>query len=97
MNTQEEEKKTSNMTFGEAVEAIKNGKAVQRVGWNGKGMYIFLEDHFQYLIPAGFFKGRQKKYESVICMFTAQGTTQPGWLASQSDILSEDWQIVQID
>jgi len=81
------------MNFGEAIEALKQGKRVQRSGWNGKGMHIFLEENFTSLIKMS---GREieRKYEPVICMWTAQQTTQPGWLASQADILSEDWSIV---
>lgn len=85
----------TNLNFGQALEALKKGKRVQREGWNGKGMHIFLEEHFEFLIPAGAFKGQKRKYEPVICMFTAQGTTQPGWLASQPDMLSEDWRVVE--
>lgn len=81
------------MNFGEAIQALKEGQCVQRTGWNGKGMHIFLEEHFEFLIPAGAFKGKSRKYEPVICMYTAQGTTQPGWLASQPDMLADDWQI----
>lgn len=81
------------LTFGEAIEALKEGHRVAREGWNGKGMHIFLEKDFTALINLG---GRtvQRKYEPVICMWTAQQTTQPGWLASQADILAEDWSIV---
>ena len=82
------------MNFGEAIQAIKSGHAVQRQGWNGKNMHIYLEDHFDCVIPGGVFKGTTRKYDPVICMFTAQQTHQPGWLASQADILAEDWQIV---
>lgn len=85
----------TNLNFGQALEALKQGKRVQREGWNGKGMHIFLEEHFEFLIPAGAFKGQKRKYEPVICMFTAQETTQPGWLASQPDMLSEDWRVVE--
>src|SRR5262245_55875928 len=62
------------MSFGQALEALKNGKRVARAGWNGVNMYIYL------LTVSG--------YEPCICMHTAQGKEQPGWLASQPDILS---------
>ena len=65
------------MTFGDAVNAMKNGKRVARSGWNGKGMFVFLEER------AG--------YEPYICMRNALGKMQPGWVPSQPDILSEDW------
>lgn len=85
------------MNFGQAIEAIKQGKSVQREGWNGKNMHIFLEPHFEFLIPAGAFRGKVRKYEPVICMWTTQQTTQPGWTASQADILAEDWLIIEND
>lgn len=85
------------MNFGQALEALKLGNSVQRAGWNGKNMHIYLEDAYSWHIPGGVFKGEERKYEPVICMFTAQGKHQPGWLASQPDMLAEDWQIVNPD
>ncbi|RUP22337.1 MAG: DUF2829 domain-containing protein [Methylobacterium sp.] len=70
------------MTFGEAVEALKAGETVTRTGWNGRGMYLALQvpdDHSKMTLP-------------YIYMRTAQGDLVP-WLASQTDILSDDWQI----
>lgn len=69
------------MNIGEAVQAMKQGKKVGRPGWNGKNMYLFL------LSANGL-------YEPCICMFTAKGNFQPGWLASQPDLLAEDWEII---
>jgi hypothetical protein len=83
------------MNFGEAIAALKAGKMVQRAGWNGKNMHIYLEDGYSQTVGDGVFKGQKRHYESVICMFTAQGTHQPGWLASQPDILAEDWRVVE--
>lgn len=82
------------MTFGEAVEAMKQGQCVMRSGWNGKNMHIYIEDGHTETIRGGVFKGQQRAYEPHIVMFTAQGKHQPGWLASQPDILSDDWSIV---
>ncbi len=80
--------------FGEAIRRMKSGACVARQGWNGKGMHIYLEEHFNWTAPAGVFKGQVRRYEPVIVMFTAQGSHQPGWLASQADMLSEDWHAV---
>lgn len=78
------------MTFGEALEAMKHDAArVRRAGWNGKGMSIHLEDWAEGTLR---FSGR--KYEPCIVMHTAQGTFQPGWLASQADMLANDWEAV---
>lgn len=77
------------MTFGEAIVWLKTGSCVSRAGWNGKGMHIYLEDWLE-----GRFKPQGQKYEPCIAMYTAQGTRQPGWLASQADMLAEDWAVV---
>jgi len=90
---------TKGMTFGDAIEAIKKGYKVARAGWNGKGMFLFL-------VPGSNFKvnrppllgiypeGAEINYQPHIDMKTAQDTVVP-WLASQSDILADDWQIVE--
>lgn len=80
------------LNFGQALEALKAGKRVARDGWNGKGMHLYLEDMLSVKVRGGAFKGEVRKYEPVICMYTAQGKHQPGWLASQADMLAEDWQ-----
>ena len=81
------------MNFGQAIEAIKDGKCVQRKGWNGKGMHIYLEDG-SVLTMRQSVGPRKRSYDPVICMYTAQGTHQPGWLANQADMLADDWQVV---
>lgn len=68
------------MDFGKALEVIRAGERAQRVGWNGKGMYIYLQ---LFGVP----------FEPAIVMFTADKKHQPGWLASQADMLADDWQI----
>ena len=83
------------MNFGEAIENIKKGKLLRRAGWNGKGMHIYLEDMYRYPINSDIYARTERIYEPVICMYTAQGTHQPGWLASQPDILAEDWELVE--
>lgn len=81
------------MTFGEALELMKTGNRVQRAGWNGAGMFIYLEDWLEGTLKFG--RARDRKYEPTIVMFTAQCTHQPGWLASQADMLATDWRVVQ--
>ena len=71
------------MNFGQAISAMRDGESVRRAGWNGKGMHIYLEDWAD-----------NRKYEPVIVMFTADKKHQPGWLASQADMLAEDWERV---
>ena len=83
------------MNFGEAIEAMKEDKCVSRSGWNGKNMHIYLEGHFTHVLKGGHFKGAKRAYEPVIIMYTAQGQHQPGWLASQADMLADDWEVVE--
>lgn len=89
------------MHFGEALEALKKGYKVARVGWNGKGMWLILVPGTKSVRPvAGTPYSRagitaEVDIEPHIDMFTAQGNMQPGWLASQTDMLAEDWQVVQ--
>jgi len=84
------------MNFGDAITLMKAGRCVAREGWNGKGMHIYLEDMLPYTAKTGAYKGVVRRYEPCIVMFTAQGKHQPGWLASQADILAEDWMEVQL-
>lgn len=70
------------MSFSSALILLKEGIAVQRKGWNGKGMYIFL---FNGCDTPDFFV-----LEPHIVMFTADEKCIP-WLASQSDLLANDW------
>lgn len=83
------------MNFGDAIKALKDDRCVARAGWNGKNMHIYLEDMFTFTVGAGVFKGETRRYEPVIVMFTADGKHQPGWLASQADMLADDWHEVQ--
>ena len=90
-------------TFGEAIEALKQGKKVARKGWNGKGMYLWLKP--AATIKAEWCKdpilkdiaeanGGEVAALGPICMKTADGKILTGWLASQTDMLLEDWVIV---
>lgn len=68
------------MNFGQALDWLRGGFKVRRTGWNGKGMWINLQvpdEHSKMSLP-------------YIYMFTADGHQVP-WLASQTDILSTDW------
>ena len=84
------------MNFGGAIEALKLGKKVARKGWNGKGMWLILvpgsiDINFgdgSVYYKAGLSQGTINPH---IDMKTATGEMQPGWLASQTDMLAEDW------
>ncbi len=83
------------LTFSEALDLLKAGQKVAREGWNGKGMFVFL-------VPGSVFKvnrapllgiypeGTEIRYHAHIDMKTADGQVVP-WLASQTDVLAEDW------
>ena len=79
-----------NFDFGLAICALKEGERVARKGWNGKGMYIFLET-FETVNGDTH---PNERYQPCIVMHTAQQQKQPGWFASQADMLAVDWQII---
>lgn len=91
------------MNFGQAIEALKEGHKVARQGWNGKGMFLWLKP--AATIKAEWCKdprlkviaelnGGEIEALGTICMLTAQNQILSGWLASQTDMLSDDWMIV---
>ena len=83
------------VTFGVAIEALKRGERVARAGWNGKGMWLGLVQGYEYNPDDGkatvFALGCQKL--PWIGMKTADGGFVP-WLASQADMLADDWMLV---
>lgn len=86
------------MNFGKALELLKAGKLVAREGWNGKGMFVYLVPGSNFTVSRApllgiFPEGTEIKYHAHIDMRTADGQCVP-WLASQTDILAEDWQEV---
>lgn len=107
------------MSFGLAIEALKQGKRVARAGWNGKGMWLFIrpvqEVNIRTVVekvqtmpqsvkayfdakddrtnPGEFGLGTVK-FSAYICMLAADGSVVNGWLASQTDMLADDWAIV---
>lgn len=88
---------TESMAFGYALEALKHGERVARKGWNGKYMYIFLACEPDFVTDADISAFDQQEVEvgDMLVMKTAQNTFQPGWVASQADMLAEDWYIVE--
>ena len=84
--------------FSEALKQLKAGKLVAREGWNGKGMFIFLVKGSKFTVNRApllgiFPEGTEINYHAHIDMRTADGTIVP-WLASQTDVLSEDWVVL---
>jgi hypothetical protein len=84
-----------NMFFGEAIEAIKQGKKAKRSGWNGKNQYIELATAISYKNASGeVINVEHENIGNKAIAFVGTSGVQMGWLASQADMLAEDWQIV---
>ncbi len=86
------------LNFSVALDVLKKGLRVARQGWNGRDMFIFLVpgSHFEVSRPPllGIYPaGTPIDYHAHIDMKTAQGDVVP-WVASQTDLLAEDWLIV---
>ena len=93
-----------NLNFGDAIKALKEGKKVARKGWNGKNMYLWLKP--AATIKAEWCKdpmlkeivdsnGGEAEALGTICMKTADNKILTGWLASQTDMLCEDWMVIE--
>lgn len=92
------------LTFGIALELLKKGEKVARLGWNGKGMFLIMTEGS--VVPTEnmrndavrkYYEGNQEENVKIcphIDMKAADGTMVIGWLASQTDMLAEDWLIV---
>lgn len=102
------------LTFSEAIDQAKAGKLIQRKGWNGKDMFVFMRPGDSLpsnillnakSLPESLKTYFKKKHETIwtkdldfrvyfgpyLCMKTADDSIVNGWLASQTDILSNDW------
>ena len=96
------------MDFGDALRAMKEGKKVSRSGWNGKGMWVALTpgSSFPSHLAKDGHAARHRAMEMTdsagvpitllphIDMRAADGSMVVGWLASQTDMLAEDWEII---
>jgi len=100
--------KTTNLNFGQATEAAKQGKRIARAGWNGKNMFVVVQPAMT-LAPyndqsaekrvndrTARFVGYDTPLEVLpyFCMFTADRKWLCGWLASQTDMLANDWMVL---
>ena len=86
------------INFGQALEALKANNRVARTGWNGKAMFLFLVPGSTFTVNRppllGIYpEGTVINYCPHIDMRTADGKIVP-WLASQTDVLAEDWVIL---
>lgn len=90
--------------FGQAIASLRLGKKVARKGWNGKGMYLWLKlgttiqkdlCKDPMLLSACEANGGSVEGLPTICMKTADNKILTGWLASQTDMLANDWVLVE--
>jgi hypothetical protein len=92
----------SGLTFGLAIEAAKKGHKIARKGWNGKGLYVIYRTGYPDGIPCnkntadavGIPEGTLFKVRPYLQMKCVDDSFQM-WLASQSDILESDWEVVE--
>lgn len=83
------------MTFGDALEQVKNGKRISRQGWNGKNQYVELATHVSYQNSNGeIINPQHDAFDGSIALaFVGTSGIQIGWLASQADMLANDWEV----
>lgn len=78
------------MNIGSAIEAAKNGARIWRPSWNGRGLWVqYVGEMTERVATTGEVIRKREPY---LEMMTASGTLQAGWLASQADLLADDWQ-----
>lgn len=84
------------MDFGEAIKLLKQGKRLQREGWNGKKQYIELATNISYKNTKGeIINCEHNAIGNKAIAFVGTSGVQMGWLASQADMLAEDWKIAE--
>lgn len=88
------------MNIGKALEALDDGKAVQRQGWNGAGLFVYRVPAASYPAQTGvakayFGEDALVPYQAYLAMKTADGTVVP-WTASQTDLQAEDWIVLEV-
>lgn len=86
-------------TFGEALTQLKQGRRLARLGWNGKDMFIYLVAGSKFAVNRAplnefYVQGTEVEYLPHIDMKYADGTLGV-WVPSQTDVLAEDWVIVE--
>ena len=85
------------MNFGKAIEELKQGNYVSRKGWNGKDQFVFLVKgtDLQKTLKYGYgeYIGEPTIVDA-LAIKTASNQIQIGWLATQTDMLAEDWIII---
>lgn len=86
---------TDTMSFGLAIEAAKMGKKIARSGWNGKNQYVELATCVSYKNAAAeIVNVDHQNIGNKALAFVGTSGVQLGWLASQADMLANDWHII---
>ena len=86
----------SGLSFGEAITAAKNGKRIQRAGWNGDNQFVELATCISYKNPFGeIINANHDAIGNQAFAFVGTSGVQIGWLASQADMMAEDWRIFE--
>lgn len=78
-----------NISFSTALIYCKNNFKISRSGWNGKGMWVELQvpdEHSKMTLPYLYLN-----YPP--CDKYPNGSRVP-WLASQTDLLENDWEVL---
>jgi len=89
-------RETTGLSFGLAIEAAKMGKKIARAGWNGKNQYVELAYCISYKNNAAeIVNVNHCNIGNKAFAFVGTSGVQMGWLASQADMLADDWQIVE--
>lgn len=89
-------KKSGEMNFGNAIELLKLGCKMARKGWNGKSQYVELATNISYKNANGeIINCEHEAIGNKALAFVGTSGVQIGWLASQADMLAEDWHIVE--
>jgi len=93
---------TEGLSFGLAIEAAKMGNRIARASWNGKNMFVvyisalYLEaEKVNERTSRWIGEGVDLDCQPYFAMYNAQQKWQPGWTSTQSDMLAEDWFIVE--
>lgn len=89
-------RETTGMPFGLAIEAAKKGKKIARSGWNGKNQHVELATCISYVRnDGGIINAHHDAIGNKALAFVGTSGVQMGWLASQADMLADDWMIVE--
>lgn len=84
------------MDFGSAIKMVKAGKRIAREGWNGKNQYVELATNISYVNAAGeVINVNHDAIGNKALAFVGTSGVQLGWLASQADLLSDDYYVIE--